>query len=113
MSVGRGDIGSFSMAPRHICTKETNLVSSYGIFHTSIRVRIEIICPDEDALFSSWHCEWPDSCHYITHDFSPIEGIDEPFVFCLQSAIPVYLGVIKSKGAIPFTDLNIHVILAC
>ena len=85
------------------------LVTLDPILQTSIAVWIQVVCPHEDFLSSRWKSKRSHSSHYVTHSLYLFKHLNQPSMFCVEPAVPVYFGVIEAEDTIFLLELHVHV----
>lgn len=74
-------------------------------------MRVQVIGPNENSLFACWYGKGSNACHDVADHLSGLEFLDESAVLGLQTAVPVYAGVVEVEFAALLVLNYIEVVL--
>lgn len=90
--------------------QRAHLVPTDRFLEVAVALWVLVVGPDKDALLASWHRKGSNTSHDICNNLSRPEKSCNPLVFCVELAVPVYLGVVELENAAGLAHLHAHVI---
>lgn len=88
--------------------QEIYLVTSNGLLHVRVAVRVQVVGPHEDAALGGAHRKGADAGHDVAHGLARSKELDQAVVLLAQFAVPVDLGVVEVEDQLPDPGLHLH-----
>lgn len=90
--------------------KVMDFVPLDGVDKAAVAVWVKVVGPHKDLFLASRDCKGTDAGHDIADGIALGEALDQTAVLCVQSTVPVDLGVVETERAISFSDLDVHIV---